>query len=242
MTPSSADAQPRPDDPRIIALAARLNLSRFSAFGRIFAVLAWARRGTTAPPTFAAIDGAAECAGFAQAMEAVGLLQVAEDGIAFRDIDGRLARKRAGNRRRVRRHRDRKKAAQRVPDVTAHYAATDEKDKKGQKRTPRAALPPFDPLRRPIRSRADAFHAPHLEPQAKLIVDHYADGVGLPNVHKQAAVILVMDLLDSGVDHAMLLRASHFYCVAVRRGGTPEPPERFFSVEGPWRDFAESRG
>lgn len=101
-----------PDDPAVIAIAARLGLDEFAVIGRLHTLWAWAdeqsRDGHAVGVTSAWLDRKVQRDGFADALVSVGWLEVTNDGLTipnFENHNGETAKVRALGTRRKQRQR-----------------------------------------------------------------------------------------------------------------------------------------
>jgi len=127
------------DKPKVIALAGRLNLDIDSIVGKLHRLWGWADRQTTdgnAPGvTPAFIDSRMGVTGFADALEAIGWLQVSETGIRlvrFEEHNGKTAKTRALTSVRVANHKrngNGKVTASALPDALPREEKRREEEK-----------------------------------------------------------------------------------------------------------------
>ena len=111
------------DDPAVIAMAGRLHCNEFMVVGLLHAVWAWADSHTTdghaASVTAAWLNSRFRCDGLAEAMQAVGWLELDAAGLTIPNFDrhnGESAKKRALAAERKRRERSESHAD--VPDLS----------------------------------------------------------------------------------------------------------------------------
>lgn len=155
-------------DPDVIAMAAKLDLDEFAVVGRLHAVWSWldahSDDGTNVPVTSAFLDRLTSCAGFAEALRAVGWLSGRDASLSFPGYaahNGTTAKSRASETKK--KERQRKKPAKRPDEKGTFVPVVPGLEKRrGDKSKDSTPLPPAEPTEeKPLVSlQAAIAHAP----------------------------------------------------------------------------------
>lgn len=139
-----------PEDPAVISIADRLELSRDTVVGKLVRVWSWADQhlvtGDAPSVTPAFVDALVDVTGFADAMSAAGWLRIEVNGIAFPKFDRHMsqsAKKRALNAKRNEQYRDRKRRSSDAENVTvpSSKASPDEDEDEDEEHHPSSSVP-----------------------------------------------------------------------------------------------------
>lgn len=138
-------------DPDVIAMAAKLDLDEFAVVGRLHAVWSWldahSDDGKNVPVTSGFLDRLTSCAGFSEALRAVGWLSGRDASLSFPGYaahNGETAKARASAAKRQEKSRKsaNKRHGESVTNVT-HSPLPEER--RGDKKKDSTPLPPPDP-------------------------------------------------------------------------------------------------
>lgn len=205
------------DDPAVLAISAVVGLDEYAVTGRLLKLWSWAdqqttdgnARGVTNVTARAWLDRYLSCPGLADALVAVGWLEIDESGMRIPNFDrhnGQSGKQRAVTSKRVKKHREQCNAETVTPIVTSGVTPTvtkplPEKRRVLQEGNTKTSLPSktSSELAKPPSGSGKGFDEKDLKDPAKIIA--YAQRRGIDtSVHENRLRVLAAALCASAGD------------------------------------------